>query len=253
LNFLHEKSDSKTFNNQLAAVRRNVKRADYIVAISKFVMDDIIRNADLIGFDTNKSITFIHNGYELNSISLDFKPTYVPTRPFLFSVGSIIEKKNYHVLPPVLEGNELELIIAGGVTDNNYIQRILTEAQSFGVESRVTVLSNISEEDKTWYYSNCKAYLQPSLAEGFGLPVIEAMSLGKPVFLSRRTSLPEIGGNLAVYFDAFDANTVKNAFNYGMQHFESENNTTDIISHAQQFSWKKAAKLYLDVYDELLK
>ena len=56
---------------------------------------------------------------------------------------------------------------------------------------RVIIAGPVSADDKNWYYANCEAFAFPSLAEGFGLPVIEAMNHGKPVFLSRLTALPE--------------------------------------------------------------
>jgi len=61
----------------------------------------------------------------------------------------------------------------------------------------VSLLGTISESDKIFYYKNCLAFAFPSLREGFGFPVLEAMTFGKPVFLSNKTSLPEIGGSHA--------------------------------------------------------
>ena len=70
-----------------------------------------------------------------------------------------------------------------GVTHQPWYQRkIEEEAKRLGVTERVIFTGAISENDKYWYYQNCTAFVFPSIAEGFGLPVIEAMYFGKPVF-----------------------------------------------------------------------
>ena len=88
------------------------------------------------------------------------------------------------------------------------------------------------------------------MSEGFGLPVIEAMLMGKPVFLSKLTCLPEIGGPEAFYWDNFEANNMREVFENGMTVYESDPGKAERIQqHAAQFSWEKAAKAYLDLYD----
>jgi glycosyltransferase involved in cell wall biosynthesis len=69
--------------------------------------------------------------------------------------------------------------------------------------ANVQVLFDVSQAEKTWLLAHCRAFLFPSLAEGFGLPPIEAMQFGRPVLLSDRTCLPEIGGPVAGYWHDF--------------------------------------------------
>ncbi len=90
-----------------------------------------------------------------------------------------------------------------------------------------------------------------SIAEGFGLPVIEAMAFGKPVFLSTATSLPEIGGDAAFYFQSFDADDVQEAFKKGMNYYNTVNPVLAIMNRAASFNWDNAAKKYLSVYRSL--
>ena len=92
----------------------------------------------------------------------------------------------------------------------------------------------------------------PSLTEGFGIPVIEAMLLGKPTFLSTKTSLPEIGGNKAYYFENFKEEHMNSVFEHGMNDYYENNKVKEIIEWAQQFSWEKASKEYIEVYKEVL-
>jgi glycosyltransferase involved in cell wall biosynthesis len=85
------------------------------------------------------------------------------------------------------------------------------------------------------------------------LPVIEAMSFGKPVFLSNLTSLPEIGGGEAYYFSDFEPNTLIEAFANGMKQFEnSPGKGEKLKSWAAQFTWEKSAKQYLEFYQKVL-
>ena len=115
----------------------------------------------------------------------------------------------------------------------------------------VRLLGSISENEKSWYYRNCYAFALPSMAEGFGLPVTEAMSVGKPLFLSNRTALPEIGSNVAFYFKDFSASHMQNVFQEGMRDYEEHQMQKAIIERGETFCWDKAADQYLEVYRSL--
>jgi len=250
LNFLHESPDEHTYTRQLAMVRRNIARADYIVTISDFVLQDILRHADLLGYTGTQPLRYIRRGVEALPASQEHRPALAPQRPFLFGLGTINAKKNWHVLLGLLEGTEYELVIAGSFAEHDYTENMLREARRAGLGDRVHLLTRISEEDKAWYFAHCLAYLQPSLAEGFGLPVVEAMQLGKPVFLSRLTSLPEVGGEAAYYFDDFSPEHLRQRLAEGLgQH--SPARVAAAQAQAGQFSWAQAAREYAKVYAEL--
>ena len=73
----------------------------------------------------------------------------------------------------------------------------------------VHVLTDVSEAEKAWLLAHCRAFVFPSLLEGFGLPPIEAMGFGKPVIVARRTALPEVCGEAAAYWDDFDPQAMR--------------------------------------------
>jgi glycosyltransferase involved in cell wall biosynthesis len=133
-----------------------------------------------------------------------------------------------------------------------YKDKIMEEAQKHGCADRVTITGTISEYDKAWYYKNCEAFVFPSLAEGFGLPVIEAMHFGKPVFLSTHTSLPEIGGAAAFYFKTFEPEHMQQVLRDGLQEFQDKNLAQKTIEHAEQFDWQNTARQYLELYENCL-
>jgi glycosyltransferase involved in cell wall biosynthesis len=128
----------------------------------------------------------------------------------------------------------------------------MEEAQKHGCADRVTITGTISEYDKAWYYKNCEAFVFPSLAEGFGLPVIEAMHFGKPVFLSKFTSLPEIGGDAAFYFNNFEPEHMLHVLQEGLKEFDDKDLSSKAMAHAEQFDWQKTAQQYLKLYKECL-
>jgi glycosyltransferase involved in cell wall biosynthesis len=247
LNFLYEKPPQKT-GKYIKLFQRNVDRADAIVTISEYAKADIVNHLKLNG----KPIFVIYNGCKVAEYPGYDSPAYCPAAPFLFSMGTVLPKKNFHVLPCLLKYNDYELIIAGK-ENSDYIKRILEEAKKHDVENRVKLIGPVSAEDKYWYLKNCEAFLFPSIAEGFGIPPIEAMHFGKPVFLSTKTSLPEIGGQYAYYFDDFDVENMRSIFDTGMNHWSQTNPESLIMQHARRFDWEKSAKEYINVYKYMLK
>lgn len=247
LNFLHEDLSPEKRKRMEERAKCNLERSDFIVTISDFTRRELQQHFDLCGTPVHT----IYNGCN-RPAGRPMQPADAPQHPFLFTVGTVLPKKNFHVLPCLLEGNDWELLIAGNPSD--YGQQIIQEARRWGVEQRVKLLGAVPEAEKQWYLSHCKAFLFPSIAEGFGLPVVEAMQYGKPVFLSRHTCLPEIGGKHAFYFNAdFDRRLMQREFRDGLRAYdEGRIDREAIVRHAQSFSWENAARAYWDIYREAL-
>jgi glycosyltransferase involved in cell wall biosynthesis len=200
LNFLHQPGRGAAYiKKSLAELQKKIDRADRVVAISNFVLEELYRNLQVNSAQTS----VIYNGCNFSQLDVE-QPTRIPNKPFLFTIGTVAAKKNFHVLPALLQGNDYWLVIAGITHEETYLQKIKQEAVRCGVEHRVIITGAITDAQKQWYYQHCEAFVFPSIAEGFGMPVLEAMYFGKPVFLSTYTSLPEIWGYLANYFDSFD-------------------------------------------------
>ena len=94
--------------------------------------------------------------------------------------------------------------------------------------------------------------MHPSLAEGFGAPVVESMQFGRPLFLSSLTSLPEIGGEAAFFFKNFEPEHMQHIFAQGMAQYEEQRMAEKIIQRGKQFDWKVSAEKYLEVYQSLM-
>jgi glycosyltransferase involved in cell wall biosynthesis len=248
LNPVHEGFRSPaSLNKYLNRLGGYIDACDKIVAISKFVASDIEKYFP----QAKDKITVIYNGADKSFVPVDHKPVYDPQEKFLFAIGHISAKKNFHVLPALLAGNNYKLVISGILTD--YQDKIIQEAEKFNCTDRVIITGPVNDDDKVWYYKNCEAFVFPSLAEGFGLPVIEAMHFGKPVFLSTSTSLPEVGGDVAYYFNSFEPEKMQQVLREGLQDFYLNQRTAAIKKHAEKFSWKKTAEQYLNLYQQCLK
>jgi glycosyltransferase involved in cell wall biosynthesis len=248
LNFLHDESkDKRKKLRYLDDVRKKAARADHIVAISEFTRKEISEHLDVPAGKTS----VIYNGCNIRDIGEIQRPKSSPAKPFLFTIGTIVEKKNFHVLPSLLTGNDMQLLIAGITQKEDYKQRIIAEGKKWEVEDRIIFTGAISENDKQWYMKNCRAFLFPSISEGFGLPVVEAMHFGKPCILSNSTSLPEIGGSEAYYFKSFDPGEMRNTLDEALNDYDQRNPADSIRKRSELFSWKNAAKEYLEIYKKV--
>jgi glycosyltransferase involved in cell wall biosynthesis len=248
LNFLFEKNEVKR-SGYLSRLQKNIDRADYITAISDFTKKNIEDHINLRG----KKILTIYNGISIDTQGIGQKPNYVDEKKFFFSIGIFNKKKNFHTLLPIMNYfKDHKLIIAGNI-DTHYGKQIQKQINDMNLAERVILPGMINDNEKSWLYRNCNAFLFPSLAEGFGMPVIEAMKFGKPVFLSNFTSLPEIGGGFAFYFENFNEEYMS-AFIKNKLSYYKDNQLTlseQIKEHAERFSWQTCIAQYIKLYQEI--
>lgn len=249
LNFLIEYPELTRRNKRLLTqIQKRVDMADHLIMISNFAWKQAKEQLQL----GDKPVSVVYPGCSLISNPVNPRvPEYVSKGKFLFSIGSLEPRKNFHVLMPLLKNNEYELIIAGRHS-SDYKNVIEEAAKRHGVTDRLKLVGTISEEEKVWYYQHCEAFFFPSFAEGFGLPVVEAMFYGKPVFLSKETSLPEVGGNEAYYFDSFDPDVMRKNFEDGMRHYCNTNPGEKIKARAAMFSYDNMVAEILDIYKKVI-
>ena len=147
---------------------------------------------------------------------------------------------------------DLALVVAGSTKDS-YAEQIRRRAAELGLADRVCLPGRVTEGERVWLYRHCAALVFPSLAEGFGLPLIEAMSCGRPVFSSRCTSLPEVGGPLAFYWNSFEPTAMADVVRDGLQRFAADTTYAEQLRDwAATFSWPRAADQYFGLYREVL-
>lgn len=245
LNFLSEK-DPKKANKYLKRLQKNVDRADALSVISNYTKKLVLENLDI----NDKPIQTIYNGVKLQKFDHIAKPYFVKQNKFFFSIGIVSAKKNFHVLIPMMKHFKNHQLIIAGNKNSSYAKEIEEKVTELGLQEQVHLCGMISDQDKYWLYSNCEAFLFPSIAEGFGLPVIEAMLVGKPVFLSKYTCLPEVGGEQAYYWDSFETDHMVEVLKLNLKSYlqDQDRISEEIKEYAHKFSWDHSIQQYLKIY-----
>ena len=250
LNFIHEKKNPLKVDRYLKKIQAKVNRATEIVCISEFAKKEVEEYINVKG----KTVEVIYNGVEQLDKRLAIKPSFAGenSKPFFFTIGQVREKKNFHVLLPLMKlFPEKELYIAGH-DKSDYAQYIQNMIDSEGIKN-VHLVGLVSNNERIWLYKNCEAFFFPSLFEGFGLPIIEAMSFGKPVFSSKETSLQEVGGSHAFFWDSFEADDMKKLIDDSLEKFyASPIHSQENINYVNSFSYEKHMEKYMKIYKSLL-
>ena len=252
LNFLHESPATPRtddIDRKLADIQRKVNRASAIVADSAYVADDVARHVDLGG----RPVHVVPLAVSTPPAASAERPAFVPAGPFLLTIGNCLPHKNFHALFGLLEQlPDTRLVIAGKKT-TPYGEFLEREVAHRGLTGRVILPGEVSDGDRQWLYEHCEAFLFPSLTEGFGFPVLEAMQCGRPVFVSRRTSLPEIAGDMGFYFDGYEPASLAAVYLEGMARYQADPAlATRLKDHAAGFSWAATARGYAGVYAGVL-
>lgn len=229
--------------------QHSINRASAVTTISDYVAQDIRRQ---LVVPPGKSLDVIYWGMESPASLSATPPTAKPDKPFLFFVGMLQPYKNIHTMLPLLQAYPDYQLVLAGPDKPAYSEAVRKQARDMGVEDRLLFMGTVDESTKWWLYAHCDAFLFPSLHEGFGLPVLEAMAFGKPVFCSTLTSLPEVGGSEAFYFPSFERNEVIETFRQGMSAYRNDSTMPDRLrAHSQQFSWEATAAHYWQLYQKV--
>ena len=229
-------------------MQKKICRANEIVCISNFTKNEVEHNFQL----NEKQCRVIYNKVTLIDKDAAQKPKHEIREPFFFTMGIIRQKKNFHVLLDMMKLlPDKHLYIVGMKADvkkNNYARHIKERIENEQIHN-VTLRGPVSHKEKIWMYQHCEAFLFPSLLEGFGLPVIEAMQFGKPVFSSKETSLKEIGGDFAYFWDNFNPEEMKKLIDENLtQFYQNESLADKEKEYARSFSYEKHFEEYEALY-----
>lgn len=187
--------------------RRAVKKADHIIAVSNSAKNDLVR---LYRVPESK-ITTIYEGcdtefFQPASVTAieTVKQKYQLNRPYVITVGTLQKRKNHialvEALAQVKEAIRIDLVFAGG--KGWLYDELLQRITELGLEDRVKLLGYVPDEDRPPLYSGAALFALPSLYEGFGLPILEAMACGAPVLTANNSALTEVGADAALFVDA---------------------------------------------------
>jgi Glycosyltransferase len=248
LNFIYENNKSK-IERRLKKVQKKVDRASYITTISRFTKSEVEKYLKVNG----KPVEVIYCGVTDTQNTISEKPAEISAdEKFFFHISTIMPKKNVMVLVDMMKLMRDKKLIIAGSWDSDYAKEILSRIRNEGIKNIVS-LSKVSDEEKAWLFQNCEAFFFPSYQEGFGLPVIESMYCGKPVFSSAYTSLPEIGSDKAFYWQNFDPGYMKNIVEEKMKWIcNNQGFAEELREYAKKFTWQKNITRYIALFKELL-
>jgi glycosyltransferase involved in cell wall biosynthesis len=211
-----------------------LRRARHVVTVSEFSRDELV---ELAGADPAR-ITVVPGGVDHERLRPNVDPT--PARvalglesPYVLTVASRLARKNLPVLDKaarVLRERGIELVAAGGERPQFAGRRGAGAVRLLGV---------VSEDLLPALYAGAEAFVLPSLHEGFGLPVVEAMACGVPVVASDRGALPETCGGAALLVDPTDPEAVADAIDAAIG---DERLAAAGMERAAAFSWERTAE-----------
>lgn len=231
-----------------------LERSAAVVAVSESTKQDIVA---AFGINPDK-IYVIYNGYDEFHFRVIDNPQ--PTldryglqsdRYFLF-VGSILKHKNISRLVQAFARLESEdtLVIAGVCKDIAYLEEIKITAAGFGVTAtRLRYLDYVPDEDLPYLYNGARAFVLPSLHEGFGVPIIEAMACGTPVITSNCSAMTEVAGNAALLVDPYSVENLAAAMREVLDNSELVASLRAAgLERSKLFKWSYSAQKLYDVF-----
>lgn len=174
---------------------------------------------------------------------LKVRDVYGLDRPYLLAVGTIHPRKNLPTLARataslVASGHDLDLVLVG--RDGWMADKVHQELHESGAGGRIRSLAYVPSTDLPALYAGAACFVQPSLFEGFGMPVVEAMAAGVPVVCARRAALPEIAGNGAEYFEPLDATELTSVIERILSHADHRRRLIERgLARSRTFSWER--------------
>lgn len=227
----------------------SIKQADKIIAISESTKNDLI---NVLKIDKNR-ICVVYNGVDKNEIRLNYETKipefdYKNVKKYFFYVGTIEPRKNIENLIKAFdnfmnaENRDYHLVIAGGLGWK--YDGILAAYNTSKNKDSIHFVGYLDLNQKSFLYTNCTAFAFPTNYEGFGLPVLEAMSYGKPVISSNVSSIPEIGGDLVFYCNPKDIDSITKQMEAvdKLSKYELDDLSKKEKEHFKQFSWEKCGE-----------
>lgn len=188
--------------------RNSAKKSEHVISISDFVKDDIQRRYNV----PNGRITTIHNPIEIDTDNqvpfADISTLYgVKDKQYYYTVSKLNPHKNLVTLVRVfgeikkreIQGLPCKLLISG--VNGGMESKLKEEAQIYGLTDELILTGFVDDDVRNSLYAHAKAFLFPSIFEGFGMPPIEAICCGTPVITTTCTCIPEITQNMANYVD----------------------------------------------------
>ena len=246
----------RRFKNWL--LTQSVRNADRVIAISESGREEVVSSYGIraertrvipLGIDGEWFESVDERAMQATLLRRKLEPGY-----FLF-VGTLQPRKNvealldaYEALPPAIR-RKRQLVIVGKYGWNvETLRRRLEDARP---QNRCVWLDYVPREELYQLYAGAGTFVFPSFAEGFGLPILEALAKGLPIIASDLPVLRDLGAHLAVYVDAHDTKALTDAMATTAQASVDEAERAKRRAHAMPYTWRACAERTVGVYREL--
>lgn len=235
---------------------RSVSQAQRVITISEATRQDLNRYYDVPLEKTHVVFPGVESHFRPipeESITA-FRHKNNLRNPFVLHVGTLQPRKNIPILleaMAALKKQDVDLVLAGA--KGWQYDEIFRLVKSLGLLNRVHFTGYVRDEDLPFWYNAAKVLVFPSLYEGFGMPIIEAMACGTPVIAARSSSIPEAGGGAARYFDPRDVESLTQQL---AEIFDDESQLLEMrqsgFAQARKFSWDRAGYETSRIYAQVL-
>ncbi len=243
----------------------HLQQADAILTDSKVSKKDIVTITKIP--EEKVSVAYLAAGEEFRRSEMgevrdeNLRKKYNLSKKFILYVGDITWNKNVPRLVKAMKETGLPLVMVGKAlvqkdfNKSNPWNKDLLEVQSLVEgDANIKMLGFVSTEDLVSLYNMATVFVFPSVYEGFGLPILEAMQSGCPVIVSKEGCMPEVAGDAAYYFDGYDTQSLIAAVKKVFSSVELQKELSKKgIEQAKKFSWKQTAQDTNKVYQQVFK
>lgn len=231
-----------------------VKEADVVVAVSQQTKNDIIEFLDV---DDSK-IKVIYQGcqkefkqvYSKDEIRKVLEKYSLPQN-YILNVGTVESRKNILSAVKAIKGIDTNLVIVGSLT--SYGKKVKEYIEQENIGEKITFLKGLSTYELAVLYQGAHIFIYPSLFEGFGIPIIEALFSKTPVITTNYGCFPEAGGNDSIYVDPTNIEEIRQAINRLLTNPEAGNKIAKQgYEYVQRFNDEIISKKIMEIYHEVL-
>ena len=243
-----------------SVIRASARKADALITVSENTRQDSIRLLHVPEekiFAVQLGVDEIFHPIKDNGLRRKIYQQYQLPEKFILYVGLVEPRKNLPLLirsfrTLVEEGFSHRLVIAGRL--GWMYQEVFKQIETLGLEDRIKFTGYVPRQNLPIVYNLAELFVYPTLYEGFGLPVLEAMACGTPVVTSNISSLPEIVGNAGILVTPGEESALAEAMVKVLSDPKMQENLAEKgIRRSKNFSWKRTAKETLQVYQHVLK
>jgi glycosyltransferase involved in cell wall biosynthesis len=254
---MHQVKNSIQFQLECAIARH----ASAIIAISEFTKQDVVKHMHI----NPEKVRVVHLGVQEHffressqEASARLRSVYHLPEQFILCIGGIDPRKNIHSLVAAWADLwkeprfRIPLVLAGKINNQKEYPALISQIRTLGLEDRVIMPGYIPDEDLPALLAAASVLAFPSLYEGFGLPILQALAVGCPVLTTRRSSIPEVAGNAAWYVEDGTANELAAGLRSLLENPErAAQLTIEGKTQAARFAWDRTARETIAVYEDV--